>query len=252
MTARKKPAPKKKAPPAKKVTPKKAAASAKKRVSRTKVEGSIPSAGTTLTKRVAKFVEEYVKDFNGRQAAIRAGYSPNGAEVTASRLLRNPNVRAVLAPDLTKRVEERAEAINRMELSVERTRLEIARLAYFDPRKMFDKSGNPIPLHELDDDTAACINGLDVLEEYEGSGDDRRLIGHVKKYKVADKNSALEKASKILGLFEQDNKQKAVSLSEAVSQFVQQLHGSQAGKLPMVQRQAPAKPGPDAKGHEWK
>ncbi len=38
------------------------------------------------------FVQEYVKDFNGTKAAIRAGYSPASAHVEASRLLRNPKV----------------------------------------------------------------------------------------------------------------------------------------------------------------
>lgn len=36
-----------------------------------------------------RFAEEYAKSGNGTQAAIAAGYSPNGAHVTAHRLLRN-------------------------------------------------------------------------------------------------------------------------------------------------------------------
>lgn len=45
-----------------------------------------------MTPKQEKFCEEYVKDFNGTQAAIRAGYSPKTAEATASRLLRNVKV----------------------------------------------------------------------------------------------------------------------------------------------------------------
>jgi len=52
------------------------------------------------------------------------------------------------------------------------------------------------------------VIGLDVLEQYEGSGEDRRLVGLVKKYKIADKNSALDKAAKILGMYEIDNSQR--------------------------------------------
>ena len=48
-----------------------------------------------------------------------------------------------------------------------------------------------------------------MLEEYEGSGEDRRLVGHVKKYKVTEKTSAIDKLMKHLGLFEKDNEQKA-------------------------------------------
>lgn len=42
--------------------------------------------------RVWRFIDEYVIDFNGTQAAIRAGYAPKSASVTASQLLANPNV----------------------------------------------------------------------------------------------------------------------------------------------------------------
>lgn len=41
----------------------------------------------TLTQRQQMFVDEYLVDLNGKQAAIRAGYSPKTAEVQASRLL---------------------------------------------------------------------------------------------------------------------------------------------------------------------
>ena len=43
--------------------------------------------------RRERFIEEYVKDGNGSAAAVRAGYSPTSAHVTASRLLSDDNVR---------------------------------------------------------------------------------------------------------------------------------------------------------------
>jgi hypothetical protein len=50
-----------------------------------------------LTKRQAIFVKVYVAERNGTKAAIEAGFSENGAAVTASRLLRQPNIKAALA-----------------------------------------------------------------------------------------------------------------------------------------------------------
>ena len=49
-----------------------------------------------LTRKQRIFVAEYLVDFNGTQAVIRAGYSPNPrtAEVQAFRLLRIDKVRA--------------------------------------------------------------------------------------------------------------------------------------------------------------
>lgn len=156
------------------------------------------------TAKQAAFAAEYLKDFNATQAAIRAGYAPKSARVEGSRLLTHPAVAALVAPKREEAVIERAEAINRMVLSAERTRLEIARIAYFDPRRMFDKDGRPLGITELDDDTAAVVAGLEVVEERDPEGN---VIGHVKKWKLADKNAALEKAAKIGGLYELDNNQ---------------------------------------------
>ena len=54
------------------------------------IESILANAG--LRDRVQKFVREYFYDLNATQAAIRAGYSENGAHVQGSRLLRNDKV----------------------------------------------------------------------------------------------------------------------------------------------------------------
>lgn len=48
------------------------------------------------SKRIPRFVEEYVKDRNGTQAAIRAGYAAASAHSTASDLLSDPKVQAMV------------------------------------------------------------------------------------------------------------------------------------------------------------
>ena len=58
-----------------------------------------------LTQKQRRFCSEYPIDLNGTQAAIRAGYSSNGAEVTGHRLLRNPKVAARIAKTLNERIE---------------------------------------------------------------------------------------------------------------------------------------------------
>ena len=47
-----------------------------------------------LTPKQERFVEEYIKDLNATQAAVRAGYSEKTAGVQGSVLLKNPNVSA--------------------------------------------------------------------------------------------------------------------------------------------------------------
>jgi phage terminase small subunit len=58
-----------------------------------------------LTKKKQLFVTEYVKDFNGRQSAIRAGYSPDSAEKQAYRLLQEPFIKELVAEQLKAKLE---------------------------------------------------------------------------------------------------------------------------------------------------
>lgn len=153
------------------------------------------------------FINEYLISGNATKAAIHAGYSAKTAHKIGTENLHKPAIAAVIAEKQQEVKNRQAVRLEAMELTNARVEKEIARISFFDARKMFDKSGSPLPITELDDDTAACIVGLEVLEQYEGSGDDRRLIGHLKKYKIADKVAALDKAAKILGMYEADNAQ---------------------------------------------
>ncbi len=66
----------------------------------------------SLTARRRRFAEEYSVDHNGAQAAIRAGYSPNRAKQTGSRLMANVAVKQLVA---------KLDAEKRDELGIERT-----------------------------------------------------------------------------------------------------------------------------------
>lgn len=163
---------------------------------------------------VKVFIAEYKIDRNGRRAAIAAGYSEKTAAAQASRLLKNVNIRAEVD---SHREEVLQQVQQETGISLSRTLREIARIAYFDPRRLFMADGNPLQVTELDDDTAAAIAGLEVVEQYEGQGDERRLIGHVKKWKLADKKGALDMLMKHLGGYEVDNKQKGDALTELIA-----------------------------------
>lgn len=94
---------------------------------------------------------------------------------------------------------------------------EVTKLASFDVRRLYNADGSPIPFHELDADTAACIVGVEVVENFQGTGKERAFVGYTKKYKVADKKGALEMLMKHLGLYEVDNKQKTDPLRELLA-----------------------------------
>jgi len=99
--------------------------------------------------------------------------------------------------------KRRDEVFDNLKITTERILLERARLAFFDPRKLLDKDGNPIPLHLLDDDTAAVICGIDVMQ----IGGEEDTVAVIKKYKLADKNASLTSLEKQKGMYEKDNNQ---------------------------------------------
>lgn len=64
-----------------------------------------------LTPRQLAFANEYVVDFNGKAAAIRAGYSTNSAEKQAHVLLRHEGIRTYI-DHLTKSTEAKVMSVN--------------------------------------------------------------------------------------------------------------------------------------------
>lgn len=158
-----------------------------------------------LTARQWRFVTEYLVDLNGTQAYIRSGYSPKGAEVSASHLLRNPKV----AEQIEKHMDRRAKKTG---LTADRVLSELEKIVFSDTRTLYREDGSLKQPHEWDDNTAAMVAGVEITEEFEGRGDERELVGYTKKVKQWDKLAAIEKAMKHLGLFKEDNAQRAPNL----------------------------------------
>lgn len=147
-----------------------------------------------LTPRQRAFIVEFLKDRNGTQAAIRAGFAPKSAAVAASRLLRHAKVKAFLAARVAK-VEREA-----MEVSAERTLLELARLAYVDPGQFYDEKGHLRLVHDIPEDARRALHGMETFEEFEGFGEERTKAGDVRKVRWHDKRAALADLAKIQGL----------------------------------------------------
>lgn len=186
-------------------------------------------AGTTKPNAVQKqalWIEAMLTNGgNATQAAVSAGFKKGEAAKKAGhRLSTNVHVAAELARR-QKEVLEHAMEISG--LTVDRTLKEVARLAYFDPRKLYTEDGNLKPVSEWDDDTAAGIASIEVLEEFEGRGEDRVAIGLTKKLKVWDKNAALDKAMKHLGQYEKDNSQKVDPITELLAAVAERGAGLQ-------------------------
>lgn len=150
-----------------------------------------------LTPKQKIFADEYLIDLNATRAykiAYPKVKKDDTAAAAGARMLRNVKV----AEYIQKRMKEREK---RTEITQDRVLQELAKLGFFDIRKLFDDSSKPLDITGLDDETAACIAGLEVMDVYEGAGEDKEFVGYVKKYKLSDKLKALELLGKHLGMF---------------------------------------------------
>ena len=146
-----------------------------------------------LTPKQAEFVRQYLVDRNGKQAAIRAGYSEKGAEVQASKLLRIPKVAEAVG-------EATAKAATKAEVELVEVLREIKRLAFSNAALTVDAGNNLLDLHKMPEDVQRAIASIEVEERWAGSGEDATPY-LVKKVKLWDKGAALDKLIRFLGAY---------------------------------------------------
>jgi phage terminase small subunit len=143
----------------------------------------------TLTHKQQRFVDEYLIDLNATQAAIRAGYSARNADKIGHQLLGKTRVSDEISLGMKAREK-------RTGITQDRVLQELARIAFFDIRKLYKDDGSLKRPDELDDDAAAVLSGVDVMEM---SGNDGPVT-LTKKAKVFDKTAALTLAMRHLGM----------------------------------------------------
>lgn len=98
---------------------------------------------------------------------------------------------------VSKRVADlRAEAVKRTEVTQDMVIKELARLAFFDIRKIFNNDGTLKKVHELDDDSAAAITSIELVD----IGADGQLVLS-KKFKTEGKIKALNLLGVNMGMF---------------------------------------------------
>ena len=147
----------------------------------------------TLSDRERKFVEEFIIDGNGTQAALRSGYSPASARTRSAQLLTKPAVIAAIANNREK-VRER--------IGVTRDAIvdELRKIAFADIRNAVKWGSSPnisqtgdaiypvelVPSNMIDDDTAGAVSEVS-------------LTNTGVKIKMYDKKGALMDLAKIMG-----------------------------------------------------
>ena len=144
---------------------------------------------TSLTPKQLAFVENYLIDFNGTQAALRAGYAKSGAHVQAARLLSNDKVCAVLNA-------QRGQILKKNEVTKERVLEEYRRLAFNDVTDMIEIRPGVVLIKSTDELTPEQRAAVASIKQT-----DKGAI----EVKFYDKQKALDGLAKHLGMFSDKN-----------------------------------------------
>lgn len=163
------------------------------------------TAETPLTFREKRFIDALFMTeppFNGAAAARKAGFSKKSCRVQAFNLLTKCNVKA--------EIEKRQVEIEKQsEVTRDQWLKKGARFYHADVRKIVDDHGNAIPLSDLDDNEAAMIAGIELVEEFtqvEKKDGIKKAehTGYTKKFKLVDPMKAHEYYGKIRGYIKGD------------------------------------------------
>lgn len=147
-----------------------------------------------LTPKQAHFAEEYLKDLNGKQAAIRVGVAERNAEVQASKWLSNPKVASYVE-------QLRADRSQKTNIDAAWLLNRLSQEATADISDLYDDEGGLLPVKQWPLIwRQGLVQGIEVEELYEGAGRDRVSIGKVRKVKLDNRVKRLELIGRHIGV----------------------------------------------------
>jgi len=120
----------------------------------------------------------------------------DSARTSAARLFATENMSAYVQSKMQKR-EAKTDVTQEFVLR------ELAKIAGFDARDLFEADGSVKLVKDWNDSVGASIASFDVAEIFDGKGDQKQAIGLSKKAYSRDKIKALELLGKHLGMFKE-------------------------------------------------
>lgn len=138
-----------------------------------------------LNPRKELFCREYIVDLKAGPAAIRAGYSEKTAYSAGPRMLLEPDVKARINQLKQERIDQLGIDANYV----------LLRLYEIDQMDVLDILYEDMSLKNVSDWPPVWrryLSGFDLADMFEGQGDDREMVGILKKIKWPDKVKNLE------------------------------------------------------------
>ena len=151
----------------------------------------------TITEMQRRFVDEYMIDLNGTQAAIRAGFLSTKASSASTSMLKYVPVREEIA----RRMAARS---SRVGLNADRVLFELGKLVVGDTRSVFNDDGTLKKPTEMDEYASPLIAGVKTRRVIEmGVDEEGRAITtpvEMQEVKLVDRISAITLAMRHLGM----------------------------------------------------
>lgn len=163
-----------------------------------------------LTAKQERFCEEYIIDLNATQAAIRAGYSVDTA--------RSIGCENLTKPDVVDRIAELKGGLRDKNVDLaQRVVDELQKIGFSNIADFVEKGNSIKDLSTIERDLTAAVSSVKksvtTFEDGDGNEGEKTTV----EFKFWDKNAALEKLGKHLGIFEADNKQKKAVITVTVT-----------------------------------
>lgn len=173
-----------------------------------------------LTEKERLFCLYYVKYFNGTQAALKAGYSKDGAHVQASRLLRRERVSSYIK-------ELKGELVENVFVEAMDVLKEYIKIAFADITNYINFGQREITFE--DDNGNEVTRLVNFVDLYEADMVDGSIITEVKQgrdgisVKLADKMKALDKLAQYFDLVPDNFKRQIEEERHRMQQEVQKV-----------------------------
>jgi len=168
-----------------------------------------------LNDRQEMFCKEYVVDFNGTQAAIRAGYSKNTANEQAAQNLTKLSIQA----RIKELIHERSEEVG---ITGKRIIDEFAKIAFSSIAHLHNTWISLKEFNDLTEDEKASIESIKTRTRTIKENDGDVEIEEIQ-IKLYDKQRALENLGKYIGIYKEDNEQKRDSEHFTDGQLIDKL-----------------------------
>jgi phage terminase small subunit len=148
-----------------------------------------------LTPRRQRFIIEYCKDFNGSQAAVRAGFTPKAASQSANMLLKVPEIRAEI--EIIKKQQIEDIGFTARDVLVEIVKIARANIQDYTD---LDEDGMLTPnFSKATRDQLASIASVESEVYIDGRGEEGRTVKRMR-FRQHNKEAALKYLAQHYGL----------------------------------------------------